>query len=85
VELRFGLASDNWVAAKSIWRLKPRQLTASPHLRLRSLFPNVAGAGGVTSSTLAVPVACRSKRCLQALPARGVECTAGGLSFQCAP
>jgi hypothetical protein len=85
VELRFGLASDNWVAAKSIWRLKPRQLTARPHLRLRSSFMNVAGAGQVTASSLAVRIACRSKQCLQALGARGVECAAGGLSFECAP
>jgi hypothetical protein len=49
-------------------KVNPRQQTSRRHSRLRSSPPNVAGAGGVTSSTLPIPVACRSKQSAQALP-----------------
>ena len=64
-------------------KVKPRQQTSRRHSRLRSSLPNVAGAGGVTSSTLPIPVACRSKQCVQALPVCGIECTAGRMLFEC--
>src|SRR6476661_10622380 len=66
-----------------IGKVKPRQQTSRRHSRLRSSLPNVAGAGGVTSSTLPIPVACRSKQCVQALPVCGIECTAGRMLFEC--
>ena len=66
------------------WTRTARVADGSGHLRVRSSFPNVASAGGPTSSTLSTPE-CRSKQCSRALPACGVERTAGRLSFECAP
>jgi hypothetical protein len=77
------IGRKSWCVPHRLGMAKPRQLTARPHLCLRSSFPNAGSAGGVGLSTRAICVACRSRRRLlgRSTPS-GRRCRAGPSSVR---